>query len=306
MSFTNLASLEWANRTPDEFMQAMLFQSGVHSRYSIYDDVKDKMSIPIFDGTLVFTTDFCAWEPGSSVDITEKEFATKNYKWAFQNCKTALQRTFRSEMLTKGANNEQTLDDQLKDWIFTHFAALSAKHVGSIATTEIMTEIAADGNVIKGTSADLAASKEAATVLPVLAKVFKDISKEMYLSHFGVNGVIINKQNSLAMVLPWEVYQAAHIALSTSMTHLERADIEAGKLPLRYMGIDLLVNPDAEDKDILVAEMSNFVTVVDDLADVKAIQLKYIEELNSDYIWGQFIIGFSYKISEEILYYELT
>ena len=29
-NFTNLASLEWANRTPDEFMQAMLVYSGIH------------------------------------------------------------------------------------------------------------------------------------------------------------------------------------------------------------------------------------------------------------------------------------
>jgi len=306
MSFTNLAALEWANRTPDEFMQSMLVSSGVHSRYSIYDDIKDKMSIPIFDGSLVFTTDFCKWEPGSSVDITEKEFSTENYKWAFQNCKTALQRTFRSELLTKGANNEQTLDEQLKDWIFMHFSALSAKHIGAVATEKIQAEIDADGNVIKATSADLEASKDPTQVLGVLAKVFKNISKEMYLSHFNPNGVIVNKKNSLAIILPWEMFQAAHIALSSKLSFEERAEIEAGRLPLRFMGIDLLLNPDADESNILVGQLSNFVTVVDDLSDVRAIQMKYIEEINSDYIWGQFTIGFSYKVSEEILHYKLT
>lgn len=308
-NFTTLATLDWANRLPEEFLQSVLLQSGVHKNYSIYDGVKSKMQIPIFSGQLTFGNDFCTFDPQSQVDITEKEFSTTNYKWAFKNCKTALQTTYKSLLLRKGANNDETIDAQFMDWIMTYFADLAGKKVGEVATAEIKTEIAADASVnkISGAAGSLQDSKDATKVLGVLKNIFSGITKEMYLSHFQVNGVTSSAAGEgLAFILPWEMYQAAHIALSTNLSFQERQEIEAGKLPLKYLGIPLIVNPDAADTDVIVSPLDNFVTVVDDIADVRAIQKKYIEELSSDYIWGQFTIGFSYKVSEKILAYTLV
>jgi len=43
--------------------------------------------------------------------------------------------------------------------------------------------------------------------------------------------------------------------------------------------------------------------LTDDYSDVEAIQAAYKPELSSDYLWGQFTIGFSYKKGEDIVYY---
>lgn len=300
-----IADLEYGNRTQSEFIAATIISSGIHKHYSLYDGVKDKQQIPVFSGSLTWGTDLCVFDPQSVASIDEKEFTANNYKWAFKNCKTALQRSYRSLMLKQGANNAETMDSQFKDWVFDTFSELAGQKIGKLAHDEIKTQILADANVNKvaGAAGSAAAMIDASSVLAQLQIIFKSMTKEMYMTAFDENGVIKDQSISLAYVLPFEVYQAAHIALTNNMTFNERAQIEAGKLPLKYMGIPIYLDPEMAADRVLLAPLDNFVTVVDDIADVRAIQTKYIEELSSDYLWGQFTIGFGYKKSELIVEY---
>jgi|TARA_R110002124_G_scaffold249676_2_gene414778 hypothetical protein len=300
-----IAALEYGNRTESEFIAQTIISAGIQEHFSLFDGVKDKQQIPVFAGSLTWGTDLCVFDPQSVVSIDEKEFVTKNYKWAFKNCKTALQRSYRSLMLKQGQNNQETMDSDFKDWVFDYFSKLASKHIGTLAHTEITTQIAADANVNKTTGAAGSAALlvAPATVLAELQEVFKLMTEEMYLSNFNVNGVSTDQSIGLAFVLPYEVYQAAHIALTNNMTFNERAQIEAGDLPLKYMGIPIYLDVNQIATRVVLAPLDNFVTVVDDIADVKAIQTKYIEELSSDYFWGQFTIGFGYKKSELIVEY---
>lgn len=299
-----IAALEYGNRTESQFIAQTILASGVHGAYQIFDGVKDKQQIPIFAGALTWGTDLCVFDPQSVVSIDEKEFATKNYKWAFKNCKTALQRSYRSLMLKKGQNNAETMDSDFKDWVFDYFSKLASQHIGKIAHDELATQITADANVNKKADGIAADMINPTKVLGELQKVFKEMTKEMYLSHFDVNGVVRDQSENLAFIVPFGVYQAAHIALTNHMTFNERAQIEAGALPLKYMGIPIYLDVNMVDTRVLLAPLSNFVVVVDDIADVKAIQSKYIEELSSDYLWGQFTIGFGYKKSDLIVEYK--
>jgi len=301
-----IADLEYGNRTPSEFIAASIISSGVVSRFSLYDGVKDKQQIPIFAGSLTWGTDVCVFDPQSVASIDEKEFTATNYKWAFKNCKTALQQSYRGMMLKKGMNNAETMDSQFKDWVFDYFAKLAGQYVGNLAWTAIMTEIGTDASVNKGTSADLINSTDPEAVLAVLQKVYLEITEDMYISHFQPNGALTDSPEGLAFILPFEVYHTAHTALVQNMSWSDRMDLEEGKKPLAYMGIPVLLEPELAADKIIVGPLDNFVTVVDDIADVKAIQTKYIEELSSDYLWGQMCIGFGYKKSDLIVEYTLT
>ena len=300
-----IADLEYGNRTESEFIAQTIISSGIQEHFSLFDGVKDKQQIPVFAGSLSWGTDLCVFDPQSVVSIDEKEFVTKNYKWAFKNCKTALQRSYRSLMLKQGQNNSETMDSDFKDWVFDYFSKLAAKHIGTLAYSELAAQITADANVNKVNGAAGSAAKliDPSDVLAELQIVFKNMTEEMYLSNFSVNGVMRDQNVSLAYVLPFEVYQAAHIALTNNMTFNERAQIEAGALPLKYMGIPIMLDVNQAATEVILAPLDNFVTVVDDIADVKAIQTKYIEEISSDYFWGQFTIGFGYKKSELIVRY---
>jgi len=300
-----IASLEYGNRTPSEFIAQTIIGAGVHGQFSLYDGVKDKQQIPVFAGSLTWGTDLCTFDPQSVASIDEKEFVTKNYKWAFKNCKTALQRSYRSLMLKQGQNNSETMDSDFKDWVFDYFSKLASQHVSSLASSELATQITADANVNKTAGAAGSAGRliADATVLDELQIIFKLMTEEMYLTNFSVQGVTTDQTSGLAFVLPYEAYVAAHIALTNNMTFNERQMIETGKLPLQYMGIPLYVDVNQAADRVILAPLDNFVVVVDDIADVKAIQTKYMEELSSDYLWGQFTIGFGYKKSELIVEY---
>jgi len=303
-----IADLDYGNRTPSEFIAQTIIASGLPSKFSLYDGVKDKQQIPVFDGSLTWGTDFCTFDPQSVVSIDEKEFTASNYKWAFKNCKTALQQSYRSLMMKKGSNNAETMDEQFKDWVFDYFSKLASAKIGSLAEIAIAAEVAGDANVNKtvGAAGTVGLAEDPDTVLDQLAVVFNLITQEMYLSHFSVRGTVLDASENLSFELPYAVYQAAHIALTQKMSWSDRADVEAGRLPLSYMGINIYMNPEQAATTIRVAPLNNYVTVVDDIADVEAIQTKYIEELSSDYMWGQFTIGFGYKKSELIVDYTLT
>jgi hypothetical protein len=304
-----IADLEYGKRDPQEFIQDMITSSGIHANYSIFDGVKDKQQLPIFKGTLVFGNNICEFDPQSTADITEKEFTVNNYKWAFKNCKTALQRSYRSLMLKKGANNDETMDSQFKDWIYDHFSFLAGKHVGQVATTEIQDEIDNDGAVNKETGAagSLPDSQDPTAIEALMDDIYQKIPENMFIGQFNPDGTVNNVSGEgLTFLLPVGMYRALHIALNKKYTTSEKEQIEKGTLVPSYMGIPIMVNPDADDSDVIVSRLDNFVTVVDELGDVEAIQSKYYEELSSDYLWGQFSIGFSYKVSEEIYHYELV
>ena len=126
-SFTNLETLVWANRNETEFFDETIQSSAILSRFTLYDGIKSKMEVPIFEATLVFDDKVCEWDPKSSGDIDEKEFTVGFKRWGFQNCKDVLETTYRSEMLSKGQLNAETLDKEYGDWVYDKFVKLNAE-----------------------------------------------------------------------------------------------------------------------------------------------------------------------------------
>jgi hypothetical protein len=212
--------------------------------------------------------------------------------------------------MKKGANNAETMDSQFKDWLYDHFSFLSGKHVGEVAATKIQAEVDADGGVTKvyGYVGSLEDSQKFDKVHGIMNGIYKNLPIDMYIAHVKAKGAEQNKEvGKLVMQLPARM----HLAYTQSFSWNRLSDaagvesMKNGNTPDSFMGIDIVLNPNLADERVRVGALNNFVTVVDDLADVKGIQAKYYEELSSDYLWGQFSIGFSYKISEEIYEYIL-
>jgi len=134
----SVATLEWGNRTPGLFIDSMVKSAKVLDRFRLVDGVKSKVQVPIFDASLTFGSDLCAFDPQSSASIDEKEMTVSTYKWAtykwaFLNCKNVLETTYRSVLLKKGQHNEETMDVEFKDWVFDYFAKLSAQKALELA-----------------------------------------------------------------------------------------------------------------------------------------------------------------------------
>ena len=287
-----IATLDWGNRTPDTFIDAAVKNADVLSMFTLIDGVKSKVQVPIFDGAIQFGNDLCVFDPQSTADIDEKEMTVTNWKWAFQNCKQALQTSYRSLMLRKGANNPETMDAQFAEWVYDFFAKKSSEKIVELAATEIKAEIAGDANVITAT---------------IVAPTPTNILAQMQVAYQALTPYLLNqlfggadREYRPAFFMNAKNMQSYQIAVANAYTTVYDG-VADGKL-MPYMGLEIILFSTLADDEIILTNPANLVMVVDDYADVEAIQAEYEAKISSDILWGQFTIGFSYMKSENIVY----
>ena len=290
-----IANLDWGNRTPDMFIDEAVKNTKILDLFTLIDNVKSKVEVPIFDGSLTWGTDICVFDPLSSADINEKEMTVTTYKWAFQNCKNKLQDTYRSVMLKKGANNPETMDTQFKDWIFGYFSKLAGAKVLADAATIIKAEIASDSNVTKPTQGS--GSVTEANILGFMEDAYKALPATQLDKLFGN----ADREYKPAYFLPTASYQAYQLAIANA----ETTTYDGIKLGLieTYLGMEVYCWSTLAADEMILTNPANMVMIVDDYADIRAIDSEYKKEISSDYLWGQMTYGFSYFVSEDIVYF---
>ena len=296
MAGLTISQLDWGNRNPNQFIDAAVQNTDVLKMFTLVDGVKSKYQFPIADASLTFGTDVCVFDPQSSASIDEKEMSVSTYKWAFKNCKNVLQNSYRSLLLKKGANNPETMDSEFKDWLFGYFAKLAGQKVLQLAASEIRTEILADVNVIKPSASSNSLTDET-TILTDMKAAYKNMSQSMRERLFGV----ADRDFKPAFFVNANVYTAYQLAIAAA----EKNTYDGTKLGLieTFMGMEVHLFATLQDTEMILTAPNNFVMLVDDYADPDAIQSEYKPELSSDYVWGVFTVGFSYKVSEDIVYY---
>jgi hypothetical protein len=288
-----IANLPWGNRTPDLFIDAMVKSAKVLERFRLVDDVKSKANVPIFTAALTFGSDLCVFDPQSTAGINEKEMTVETYKWAFLNCKSALESSYRSVLLKQGQHNEETMDAQFKDWVFDYFAKLSAQKALEVAATKLTTEMAGDATVL---DYDTNATIDDTNILGLMEGAYKTMSAVMLAAVYGD----ADRSFKPAFFLSTNAMQSYQIAIADKYTTTPQGIIE-GNIP-NYFGMEVIHFPSLAAGEFFISAPENLVMLTDDYNDVRAIDMKYESELSSDKIWGQFKLGFSYLKGTEIVY----
>ena len=293
MSIT-ISNLPYGDRRPDLFIDSMVKSAAVLNRFRLVDGVKAKVNVPIFDASLTFGNDLCTFDPQSTASVGEKEMTVDTYKWAFLNCKNALESSYRGLLLKKGQHNPETMDAEFKDWVFDFFAKKSAEKALELAATELTTEMGNDADVIDTligggalTSTNILDEMEAAYAAMsdlMLAAVYGDADRDFKPSFF---------LGTVAM-------QHYQIAIAEKYTTTPQGIVE-GNIP-SYFGMEVVHFPSLGADQFFVSAPQNLVMLTDEYNDVRAIDMKYEAELSSDKIWGQFKLGFSYLKGNEIVY----
>ena len=294
MPVNDISSLEWGHRQPGDFMQTMVENAEMLSEFTIKDGVKSKLQVPIFDAELLYTSDICTWNPQSSATITEKEVSVNTRNWQFENCKNVLQDTYRSEMLKKGQHNAETLDSEFKDWVLLRFAQIAASDAVSYAATQITTELAADADVIDVTlvAANLL---DPTKVIAELEKVYLGASTELKRAIQG--GMVEGFAPKLYVSA--SVMAAFSVAYSKAFTTVYG---EGERVYPRLHGMEVRVWDGLLDTQVVMAQPSNLWLITDDFNDIRAIDMEYEKKVNTDRIWGQMLLNFSYGQGERIVY----
>jgi hypothetical protein len=289
-----ISNLPYGDRRPDLFIDAMVKSAAVLNRFRLVDGVKAKVNVPIFDASLTFGNDLCQFDPQSTASVGEKEMSVETYKWAFLNCKDALESSYRGLMLKKGQHNPETMDSEFKDWVFDYFAKKSAEHALGLAATELTTEMGNDADVI-----DTLIGGGALTSLNILdemEKAYAAMSDIMVAAVYGD----ADRDFKPAFFLGTAAMQHYQIAIAEKYTTTPQGIVE-GNIPT-YYGMEVVHFPSLGADQFFVSAPQNIVMLTDDYNDVRAIDMKYEAELSSDKIWGQFKLGFSYLKGEEIVY----
>ena len=292
MSVT-ISNLPYGDRRPNLFIDSMVKSAAVLNRFRLVDGVKSKVNVPIFDASLQFGNDLCIFDPQSTASVGEKEMTVETYKWAFLNCKNALETSYRGLLLKKGQHNPETMDAEFKDWVFDYFAKKSAEHALRLAATELATEMLADADVIDNV---IVGGITPLNVLDHMEAAYAAMSEVMLAAVYGD----ADRDFKPAFFLGTEAMQAYQIAIAEKYTTTPQGIVE-GNIP-SYYGMEVIHFASLPAGEFIVAAPQNLVMLTDDYNDVRAIDMKYEAELSSDKIWGQFKLGFSYLKGEEIVY----
>ena len=292
MSVT-ISNLPYGDRRPDLFIDAMVKSAAVLNRFRLIDGVKAKVNVPIFDASLTFGNDLCVFDSQSTASVGEKEMTVETYKWAFLNCKDALESSYRGLLLKKGQHNPETMDAEFKDWVFDYFAKLSAQKALELAGSELATEMTADADVIDSV---FAGPIDSTNILDALEQAYQDMSDVMLAAVYGD----ADRDFKPAIFLSTAAMQAYQIAIAGLYTTTPQGVVE-GALP-NYYGMEVIHLASARTNELFITAPQNLVMLTDDYNDVRAIDMKYESELSSDKIWGQFKLGFSYLKGDEIVY----
>ena len=289
----SISSLPYGDRRPDLFIDAMVKSAAVLNRFRLIDGVKAKVNVPIFDASLTFGNDLCVFDSQSTASVGEKEMTVETYKWAFLNCKDALESSYRGLLLKQGQHNPETMDAEFKDWVFDYFAKLSAQKALELAGTEITTELAADADVL---DYDTNATISSSNILSLMEGAYGTMSDVMLAAVYGD----ADRDFKPAYFLGTAAMQAYQIAIAGLYTTTPQGVVEGG-IP-NYYGMEVIHMASLPADEFVISAPQNIVMLTDDYNDVRAIDMKYEAELSSDKVWGQFKLGFSYLKGEEIVY----
>ena len=292
MSVT-ISNLPYGDRRPDLFIDSMVKSAAVLNRFRLIDGVKAKVNVPIFDAALTFGNDLCVFDSQSTASVGEKEMTVETYKWAFLNCKNALESSYRGLLLKKGQHNPETMDAEFKDWVFDYFAKLSAEKALTLAGSELTDEMTADATVIDAT---ISTPITSANVLDNLELAYEAMSDVMLAAVYGD----ADRDFKPAIFLGTAAMQAYQIAIAGLYTTTPQGVVE-GSIP-NYYGMEVIHMASLQADQFFISAPQNLVMLTDEYNDVRAIDMKYEAELSSDKIWGQFKLGFSYLKGEEIVY----
>jgi hypothetical protein len=271
----------------------MVKSAAVLNRFRLIDGVKAKVNVPIFDAALTFGNDLCVFDSQSTASVGEKEMTVETYKWAFLNCKNALESSYRGLLLKKGQHNPETMDAEFKDWVFDYFAKLSAEKALTLAGSELTDEMTADATVI---DAIISTPITSSNVLDNLELAYEAMSDVMLAAVYGD----ADRDFKPAIFLGTAAMQAYQIAIAGLYTTTPQGVVE-GSIP-NYYGMEVIHMASLQADQFFISAPQNLVMLTDEYNDVRAIDMKYEAELSSDKIWGQFKLGFSYLKGEEIVY----
>jgi hypothetical protein len=264
---------------------------------TLIDGVKSKAQIPLYDANIAYGTDTCDLTKNGSGDLTlgEKEISVSDFTWYISNCKKTLEGTYRSALLRKGSLNEQTLDDDYKEWLYDYIA----KSIGVKAVSEAAAQIKA--KVVAATSAEgveksIYVATSGSDILAKLRTMYKGFSKDLLNAFYSD----ADKEFKPTIYMNAAGVQEYQLAMADKYTTVPTGIIE-GAIPA-FMGMPVKLFNSLGDGEIIITTPANMLLITDDYGDMEAIQVEYTKKKNTDEFFGNFKLGFDVRRGDMVVH----
>lgn len=282
----------WGDRKENLFIDGFIRSSKVLSSMMLIDGVKSKAQIPIRGLSLTYGNNICNLKEGTGGEISlgEKEVTVDDFTYLLSNCKKELEGTYRSKLLKKGQNNEQSLDDDLKEWLFDTIAKKSGEKAVTLAASVLKTKMKADSKCISYTPTD------GEDILATLQGMYEKFSSDMLDALMSES----DKEFKPVIMMNSRMMQKYQLAIAEK-DRISYSGLRDGVV-VPYMGMDVVNFPSLADGEIIITEPQNLLLITDDYGDVKAIQSKFEPLEGGDIFFGAFKLGFDFRRSDTVVY----
>lgn len=290
-----VANISWLNVDRTQFIDQIVKNSNLLSTFTLVDGVKSKVSIPVYDASIVWQQDKCTFDPQSTASIDEKEMTVEEWNWAFVNCKQTLENTYRSVLLRQGQLNEETLDAEFESWLMTYFGKKVQEKVMLQAATELIDAIENGpdaGDVVPFTISAVTSS----TILDNLEAGYLAMEGDLLDAMHGA----ADREYMPTIYMNAKAVQAYQIAIAGLYTQSPQG-IEEGRIP-PYFGMNIQLFSSLPDDHIIITYPANLVMLTDDYNDTNAIDSEYVRKTHSLHLFGAFKLGFNFKNAAHLLY----
>lgn len=281
----------WGDRRNELMITSTILKNNLTKDFTIIEGVKRKAQIPIRDARIAWGNSFCDIKKGGDGELKlgEKEVTNGEFTWYFSECQTALYDTYRSQLMRKGSNNEESMDTELKEWLFDFFVKKNSEKMMLLAGEQIKAKIAADDTIVKLAHVD-------EPVLAQLKKMYEAIPKELLdMIHAEADQEFKPVIYMNSVTLRKYILEVAEKNSQMSFAGYEKAMIPT------YLGMEVKLFSSLADGDIIITNPANLLVIADDLADVNAIDAEYDKLTSKDQFFGKFMIGFDYRDSKRII-----
>lgn len=301
MALTN--NISYCGKYSFDLFSGALFNNDLFDNVTLFEGVKNKITLPTALLSPVVVSDTCAFTDSSTLTLSPRELSTCAYKLNFELCVTDLEPTFLSERMRAGATHP-VAPSELIEWVRDY----GMRKIGNDAQANFWGSTASDClgifGLLGGTGATAsfssgvigvtaAASVTAGNVMTELSKVYAAIPAQ----------VKQGAARDLRIFVSQDVMDAYLIANATTTTAFFTAE---QKIAPFYLGIPLYVINTTATRKMVAVSRENIVfgtDLLDDQNEIRVIDLRETTGDNKIRFVARFRAGQQVRVIGQVVYY---
>lgn len=296
-------NISYCGKFSFDFFSPALFNNDIFSRFSPFEGVKNKMTLPNLSLSGHTVPDSCDFSPAGNTTLDPRDLTVCTFKVNDKICIQDIEPTFLSERLRLGSKEPvgpaeftDYILDQLQRQIANNMQNLLWNGVaGATSGPEYLAEcnglLTAFGASGSGVLGSTGIGVTAGNVITVLSNVYSTIPAAVKSSGYPVQ--IFASQNVV------DAYKLSQVNTNGGL-------LPTGEKALNFLGLEVVPTPFLPANNIVAMDPRNIaigVDLMDDMQEVRVIDTTETLGENAIRIVARWKFGVQYRIGSEIVWF---